>query len=270
MSTAVELHVEEYGAGDPAIVLVHGFAGSARNFRPQARFLRERHRVVLFDARGHARSAAPTDEAEYSPEAFVEDLARVVERTGSKRIVVGGISMGAAIALRYALRYRDSQGRRPVELAGLVLASYPPAGDAFSPSWALALADAIERDGAEAAGERYVWGGGRFDAAAAKWIRQGFLEHRPQALAAVLRRVLAVEPRVSERKKNLSELSVPTLLIAGEQDARSVETTRELEQLLPNARRVVVPGAGHILNLEKPQSFNEALRRFLSEIEVAN
>lgn len=243
-------------------MLLHGFAGSARNFRPQARFLRERHRVVLFDARGHARSAAPVDEAEYSPEAFVEDLARVVERTGSKRIVVGGISMGAAIALRYALRYRDS-------IAGLVLASYPPAGDAFSPSWALALAEAIERDGAEAAGEQYVWGGGRFDAAAAKWIRQGFLEHRPQALAAVLRRVLAVEPRVSERKKDLSELRVPTLLIAGEQDVRSVETTSELEQLMPNARRVVVPGAGHVLNLEKPQSFNEALRRFLSEIEAA-
>jgi pimeloyl-ACP methyl ester carboxylesterase len=306
LSTAVELHVEEYGAGDPAIVLLHGFAGSARNFRPQARFLRERHRVVLFDARGHARSAAPVDEAEYSPEAFVEDLARVVERTGSKRIVVGGISMGAAIALRYALRYRAQRaseasggpgGRaqraseasggpggtegalgtegplgtddRQGGLAGLVLASYPPAGDAFSPSWALALADAIERDGAEVAGERYVWGGGRFDAAAAKWIRQGFLEHRPQALVAVLRRVLAVEPRVSERKKNLSELRVPTLLIAGEQDVRSVETTSELEQLLPNARRVVVPGAGHVLNLEKPQSFNEALRRFLSEIEVA-
>jgi pimeloyl-ACP methyl ester carboxylesterase len=261
LSTAVELHVEEYGAGDPAIVLLHGFAGSARNFRPQARFLKERHRVVLFDARGHARSGAPLDEAEYSPEAFVEDLARMVERAGGKRVVVGGISMGAAIALRYALRYREAR-------AGLVLASYPPAGDAFSPSWALALADALDREGAEAAGERYVWGGGRFDAESAKWIRQGFLEHRPQVLSAVLRRVLAVEPRISERKDFLRELYVPTLLLAGERDAPSVASTSELEALLPRAQRVVVPGAGHVLNLEKPQSFNEALRSFLSGIEV--
>jgi pimeloyl-ACP methyl ester carboxylesterase len=260
LSTAVELHVEEYGAGDPAIVLQHGFAGSARNFRPQARFLKDRHRVVLFDARGHARSAAPLDEAEYAPEAFVEDLARMVERAGSKRVVVGGISMGAAIALRYALRYRDT-------LAGLVLASYPLAGDAYSPSWALALADAIDSEGAEVAGERFVWGGGRFDAESAKWIRQGFLEHSPKALSAVLRGVLAVEPHVAERKNILRELRVPTLLLAGARDAPSVATTSELEQFLPTAQRIVVPDAGHVLNLEKPQSFNEALRGFLSEIE---
>jgi pimeloyl-ACP methyl ester carboxylesterase len=259
LSTAVELHVEEYGAGDPAIVLLHGFAGSARNLRPQARFLRDRHRVVLFDARGHARSAAPEDPNEYTPEAFVADTARIVERAATKRIVVGGISMGAAIALRYALQY-------PSSLVGLVLASYPSAGSASS--WALALADALDGEGAEAAGERYVWGGGRFDDESAKWIRQGFLEHRPRALSAVLRQVLAVEPVVADREEALRAFTVPTLLIAGERDAPAVESTRALQAALPNAQRVVVPGAGHVVNLEKPESFNEALRRFLSEIEA--
>lgn len=261
MSTAVELHVEEYGAGEPAIVLMHGFAGSARNFRPQARAFRERHRVVLFDARGHARSVAPEDPEQYTPDAFVEDLRRIVERTGGARPVVGGLSMGAAIALRYALRYQSA-------LSGLVLASYPPAGDASSPPWSVALADAIEHDGAELAGERFVWGGGRFDTESAKLIRQGFLEHRPSALVAVLRRVLAVEPNVRERATELRALQVPTLLVAGERDLASVETSFALSELLPAAKRVVVAGAGHVVNLEKPESFNEALRRFLSEIEA--
>jgi 3-oxoadipate enol-lactonase len=261
VSTAVELHVEEYGAGDPAIVLVHGFAGSARNFRPQARFLRDRHRVILFDARGHARSAAPDDADEYTPDAFVADLKTMVERTGSSRVVVVGISMGAAIALRYALRYPES-------LVGLVLASYPPPGDASSPSWALSLADALDTDGPESAGERYVWGGGRFDAESAKWIRQGFLEHRPHALSATLRRTLAVEPAARDRAEALRSLKIPTLLIAGERDIPSRETTRVLAELLPNARSVVVPDAGHVANLEKPESFNAALRGFLSEIEA--
>jgi pimeloyl-ACP methyl ester carboxylesterase len=260
VSTAVELHVEDYGAGDPAIVLMHGFAGSARNFRPQARFLKERHRVVLFDLRGHARSGAPEGDAEYTPDAFVADLARVVERTQSRRVVVGGISMGAAIALRYTLQY-------PTTVAGLILASYPPPGDASSPSWALSLADSIEREGMEIAGERFVWGGGRFDAEAAKWIRQGFLEHRPHALVAVLRSVLAAEPNVFDREKKLRALTVPTLLVAGERDVASVASTAELAALLPHATRVIVPGAGHVLNLEKPESFNEALGRFLSGIE---
>lgn len=214
--------------------------------------------MILFDARGHARSAAPNDASEYTPDAFVMDMARMVERAAAKRVVVGGISMGAAIALRYALRYPDS-------LVGLVLASYPSAGSAST--WALELADALDREGSEAAGERYVWGGGRFDAESAKWIRQGFLEHRPEVLSSVLRQVLAVEPAVADRAEALRKLTVPTLLVAGERDTPSVESTRALMDVLPHARRVVVPGAGHVVNLEKPESFNEALRDFLSEIE---
>ena len=240
-------------------MLSHGFAGSARNFRPQARFLRDRHRVVLFDARGHARSAAPIDPDEYTPDAFVSDMQRMVERARAASVVIVGVSMGAAIALRYALRYPDT-------ITGLVLASYPSAGSASS--WALSLADALDREGAEVAGERFVWGGGRFDAASAKLIRQGFLEHRPEALSLVLRRFLAIEPAPAERKKDLAALRVPTLLVAGERDVPSVESTRALAALLPVATHVVVPDAGHVLNLEKPESFNEALSHFLSGIEA--
>ncbi len=260
MSTAVELHVEEYGAGEPAIVLLHGFAGSARNFRPQARFLGSRYRVVLFDARGHARSAAPEDDREYEPDAFVDDVRRVLDRAGARRVVLGGISMGAAVALRYALLYGSS-------LSGLLLISFPPSGNQSPTSWALALADAIDRDGPERAGEDLVWGGSRFDAESAKWIRQGFLEHRPHALSAILRKVVATQPALAELAPSLRELTVPTLIVAGENDAPSVAMSLDLERHLPASRRVIIRGAGHVVNLEKPESFNSALGDFLSEIE---
>ena len=93
MPSAVALHVEQYGQGKPTIVFLHGFAGSARNFRPQARHLRDRHRVVSFDLRGHARSAAPSDMNEYAPEAFVEDVDRVLHEVAETECVLGGISM---------------------------------------------------------------------------------------------------------------------------------------------------------------------------------
>jgi pimeloyl-ACP methyl ester carboxylesterase len=80
--------------------------------------------------------------------------------------------------------------------------------------------------------------------------------------------VLATEPSVASRTDLLRSLRTPTLLVAGERDAASVQTTLELEAALPRARRVVIRGAGHIVNLEKPESFNEALRDFLSEIEA--
>src|SRR3989442_9959431 len=92
-NTLPALHVEAEGDG-PVVVLGHGFGGSARNFLPQARALRDRYRIVRFDARGHARSGAPAEAAAYTPEAFVADVGRVLDQVGAARAVVGGLSMG--------------------------------------------------------------------------------------------------------------------------------------------------------------------------------
>jgi pimeloyl-ACP methyl ester carboxylesterase len=238
---------------------MHGFAGSARNLRPQARFLAQRHRVVLFDARGHARSPAPPSDADYTLSKLVEDVHRLVMIEEAHGVVLGGISLGAAVALQYALVH-------PRTLRGLVLASFPPARDASR--WASTLADAIEQRGLEQAGEELVWGGGRFDAEAAKWIRQGFLEHSPRALVATLRGALANRPDPSEHADALGELLVPTLLIVGERDAPAVGASRELARLIPGARLAVIAAAGHVTNLEKPEEFNRLLDGFLSEIEA--
>jgi 3-oxoadipate enol-lactonase len=261
VTSKVTLHVEEYGSGDPTVVLLHGFGGSARNFRPQARFLALRHHVVLFDARGHARSEAPEEPSEYAPDAFVGDVHDVIAQASSKRVVLGGISMGAAIALRYALAYPDS-------LAGLILASFPPGGDHSAASWAVGLANAIESRGLDAAGSSFVWGGTRFDADAAKWIRQGFLEHRPSALVATLRQVLAEQPAVASMERELSALRVPTLVIAGEEDSLALAGSRDLARLIPGASLALIPGAGHIMNLQKPELFNSVMSKFLCGIEA--
>src|SRR5262245_11016715 len=158
------LHVETAGAG-PTIVLAHGFAGSARNFGPQSRALRDRFRVVRYDARGHARSEVPSDAAAYTPDTFADDMGRVFDGTA----VVGGLAMGAAVALPFALA-------RPERVRGLVLAAYPAgreSGEGISSHW-MELADAIERDGLEAAGARFIWGPkSGLDAAAARLVRQG-------------------------------------------------------------------------------------------------
>src|SRR5437762_3326753 len=86
MSAEPRLHVEVEGSG-PVVVLAHGFGGSARNFLSQARALRDRYRIVRFDARGHARSEAPAEESAYTPEAFVADLGRVLDQVGARAAV---------------------------------------------------------------------------------------------------------------------------------------------------------------------------------------
>src|SRR5262249_53242969 len=143
------LHVEREGDG-PVLVLAHGFAGSARNFGPQARALRARFKVIRYDARGHARSEAPDDPSAYTPETFAGDLGRVID---APTAVVGGLSMGASTALRFALAHPD-------RVRGLVLAAFPAGASAARgiSAQASAFADAIERDGLEAAGGRLAWG----------------------------------------------------------------------------------------------------------------
>ncbi len=249
----VRLHIDARGDG-PAVILAHGFGGSARNFLPQARALAGNYRVVVYDARGHARSEAPADPAQYAPECFVEDLLGIVERTGEERVVVGGLSMGAGVALRFALAH-------PERVRGVVLAAFPPASVG---SWATAFADAIDAGGVEAAGSEFVWGERtRFDPEGARLIRRGFLEHADHALASTLRQLLSVQPALGSLAPSLARLDVPALLIVGRRDQKSLSASEELVRLLPDARLVVVPDAGHVVNLANPAAFNSALQSFL-------
>jgi len=255
---APRLHVESSGAGE-TLVLAHGFGGSARNFRPQARALAGRFRVITYDARGHARSFTPERAADYTSKCFVADMARVLDQVGAAGAVVGGLSMGAGVALQFALAH-------PERVRGLVLASFPAGGGRGIAGHALAFARALDEEGLLAAGERFVWGAGSgLSERDAALVRQGFLEHRPHALAHTLRELLATQPSVEELAPALRALEIPALLIAGEHDEASVEASRALAQALPRVRLVVVPGAGHVVNLQRPAEFNAALLAFLDE-----
>jgi len=257
-SREVALYSTVEGSG-PTLILGHGFGGSARNFRPQSRALRDRCRVVLHDARGHARSEAPPDAASYSPDRFVADVARLLDDAGAATGVVGGLSMGASIALQFALAH-------PERVRALVLASFPASssGAGFARS-ARAFADCIDREGLPAAGERFVWGAASgLDERGAALVRQGFLEHPPFAHAHILRELLASQPSVETLAPELRRLPVPTLVIAGARDHASIGPSEALAATLPNAELVLLPEAGHIVNLETPTSFNHHLQQFLT------
>ncbi len=256
MTSAVALHIEQHGRGRPTVVLLHGFAGSARNFGPQVRFLREHHHIVTFDLRGHARSEAPEDPSAYEPQAFVEDVGRVLQEVNAETCVLGGVSMGASIALRFALA-------QPSAVRGLLLASFPPKGDASTSSWAMRFANALDERGSESAGEEFVWGGARYDAAAARLIRQGFVEHSPHALASILRRTLAVMPSVDEID-GLKKIDVPTTIVVGENDTPSRGPSTALADAIHGAELIVMPSIGHVVNLENTNGFNAITAKLLS------
>lgn len=254
-SGGVALYAERWGDAGPCLVLGHGFGGSARNFRPQARALAATHRVILFDARGHARSDAPAAPEAYRPERFVEDLAAVLDAAGAERAIVGGLSMGAGTALRFALEHAE-------RVAALVLSAFPRAVDepAHAP-WAHAFAEAIERDGIESAGRATLWG--RFDEKTADLVRRGFVEHRAHALVSTLRELIAVQPAPAGMP-GLDAIRAPALVIVGSEDGASLGPCRELARRIPGARLVEIAGGGHIVNLTHPVEYNQALLGFLA------
>jgi pimeloyl-ACP methyl ester carboxylesterase len=257
----VRLYTETFGERqNPSIIFCHGFGGSARNFRPQARALQAHFRVTLFDLRGHARSPAPEGAAAYRNSVLLEDLDELLESEALPTILAG-LSLGAKLALDYALS-------NPARVRALILASYPSSGELETRrAWALDFARTIEERGLDAAGAEFVWAEqSRFDAQGARLIRQGLLEHCPQALAHLLREVLASSPSPQTLAPLLRACRIPACVIAGMDDAESREPSRQLATLLGNAELHEIAGAGHVVNLTHSAQFNQILFSFLAQL----
>ena len=251
------------GSG-PEVVLAHGFAGSARNFRGLIRALSPDFRVLTYDARGHARSPAPHDPQAYSMDLLVSDLLGLLDGEGmTSPVVLGGLSMGAATALQFARMY-------PNRVRALVLISYPlgTGGSTGLSGQALEFAQAIEDVGVEAAGEKFVWGpGSGTSREMGKQVRAGFLEHSAQGLAGILRGVISKWPAPMELGSELEE--IPVFVISGEMDPDSRRASELLVGQNHHIQTKVIPGAGHVVNLSQPVSFNSAFIDFLHRLPDA-
>ena len=106
----------------------------------------------------------------------------------------------------------------------------------------------------------------RFDAKAAGFIRQGFLEHPPHALVHTLRQLLVTQPPIEALAPGLGKLELPVLVVVGADDAEARAAARVLAEHVRNLRLELVEGAGHVVNLAAPTAFNAALREFLTEM----
>src|SRR5437868_14150421 len=100
----VRLYYEEHGAGSP-LVLAYGIGGNADLWDTNRDALAARHRLVLWEPRGHARSESPDDPAKYSFARWALDLKAVLDHLRIRKAHVGGLSLGAGIATRFALRF---------------------------------------------------------------------------------------------------------------------------------------------------------------------
>lgn len=246
------------GEGATALVFLHGIGGGKEIWQPQLDFFVERgFRAVAWDMPGYGLSPMLPH---YSFATFAAALARVLDAVTSTRIVLVGHSMGGMIALEAAARY-------PHRLAGMVLACTSPAFGKKENAWQQAFIRARTRPLDE--------GKTMLDLARAlvpTLLGPEADPHARRLAVGVMSRVppdtyrAALEALVQfDRRDVLPTICVPTLALAGEHDHTApADVIERMAKLMPDARYLCIPHAGHLGNVEQPAAFNQAVLDFVS------
>jgi 3-oxoadipate enol-lactonase len=251
------LFYELAGAG-PTLTLIHGFSLDTRMWDDQYATLAERYCVLRYDVRGFGRSAVPGT-ARYS---HAEDLHALLKYLEIEHTALIGFSLGGGIAISYALA-------NPAVVDVLIVAGCLLPGRRLSAELGASF--------------RAIWSAGRtlgVAAARERWLRHALfvlIQARPEQNARFTQIVSEysgwewanndpqrdLEPAPAQR---LGEIRARTLAIVGEHDLPNFHAIADLIQRdVPGARRVVLPGAGHVVNMEAPQRFNQLVLDFLAE-----
>ncbi|MEZ4859833.1 MAG: alpha/beta fold hydrolase [Caldilineaceae bacterium] len=253
-----ELYYETLGEGSP-LILIHGGQLDRRMWDEQFRVFAQSHRVIRYDVRDHGLSKCPA-----GAYAHHEDLQGLLEHLQIGQATLMGLSLGALIAIDFALVHPDKVNALLLVSPGLsgyaapseqVLANHAQmikaweAGDMesvveyFLRSWVdgpqrtQAQVDALVRE--------------RVRSMALERIIQGPSEGEPQPLT----------PPALDR---LGEIHVPTLVVVGDLDMPDILAIAEiLVGGIATAERTVMPGVAHMANMEHPAEFNQLVQDFL-------
>jgi pimeloyl-ACP methyl ester carboxylesterase len=259
-------NVIELGAGPP-LLLVHGLSGCWQNWLENIPHFARTHRVIVMDLPGFGASEMPREPI--SIPGYARFLEALCDELAIDAATVVGNSMGGHIATELAISF-------PQRVERLVLVS--AAG---------ITTEHAHRDG--------VMAGGRIIAALAtraaarhealarrpglRRLALSFVTRHPDRLSAGLAREMmqgagkpgfmpALEAVISYRlSERLPQIACPTLIVWGEDDhVIPVRDAARFEQLIPDARAVVLPDTGHMAMLERPERFNALLEEFLAEL----
>jgi pimeloyl-ACP methyl ester carboxylesterase len=253
------LYYEEVGDGYP-LALNHAGVADHRMWDAQVAAFAPRYRVIRYDARGFGRSS----DAE-GPFSYHQDLRDLLAYLGVARAHVLGLSLGATTAINFALAY-------PEMVSALVVAAGGVRGTEPSPllreTWeqvdALVAAGQVE-EANELELRLWVDGPGN----PPDRVDPGVRERMREWNLATLTRGEGQPPQPLDppARDRLGEIGVPTLVIVGDQDVPDVqETSAFVAAQIPGARRVVIPGVAHMINLEKPAEFNRLVLEFLDGV----
>jgi len=247
-------------------VLVHGFTGSSDDWREHLPELGTLGPTVALDLRGHGDSTNLGDEAAYTLDHLVQDLAAALTELGIERCDLLGHSMGGMVALRFALE-------QPDRLRSLVLMDTSDSAMRLASPGEFdklvqfvkargvdALLHVMRRRSTEDRPAAVLAYAARVGSEAA-WSR---IEAKLRAMdpAAYVGFARALSQQVSVRDR-LGEITCPALVMVGDQDTDFLEPTESMARGIPNAQKVVIADAAHSPQLENPEAWSKAIREHL-------
>lgn len=256
---SISLAFNDLGTGLP-LVFLHAFPLNRTMWVDQEKALSTQFRVITIDLRGHGESDAPL--WHYSLDQAADDVCGLMDHLSVQQPILVGLSMGGYIALAFYRKYAE-------RVKGLVLADTRAQADTEDGKRArFEMAQTAYKQGPSAIADIMI----------PKLLSPGTIQTRPELVQRVRGMIegnqvsgiagdlmaMAARP---DSTPLLQRISCPTQIIVGELDVPTPPAdARLMSEKIPNARLAVIPGAGHLSNLEQPELFNESIRSFGSNL----
>ncbi len=265
----VKLYVEETGQGFP-VIFVHEFAGDHRSWEPQVRHFARRYRCITYNARGYPPSDVPEDPARYSQARACADIKAVLDHLGIAQAHIVGLSMGGFATLHFGLTFPETA--RSLVVAGCGYGAERDRNAQFRAE-AEAAAESLKHDGMATFAASYSLGPTRVqfqnkDPRGWQEFADMLAEHSAKGSALTQLGVQRERPSLYDLEDKLRALSVPSLIVTGDEDEPCLLPGVYMKRTIPGAGLVVVPKTGHTVNLEEPDAFNRMLAEFFDLVEA--
>ncbi len=239
----------------PWLILSNSLATNLHMWDGTAADMNDAYRVLRYDQRGHGETEAPP--GRYKFETLVADVIALMDALGIERAHWCGISMGGATGMLAVQKHPDRFNRLAIcDTPGM-------ATPAVAEQWEARIANA-QKNGMQAELESTI----------NRWFPPETVKANPPHLD-ILRRMILATPvngfcgcsaALAEHnfRAGMKTVKNPILYMTGEKDAHNATIMAEMQRELPSAKLVILPGAGHISNMDRPAAFTKALREFLA------
>ncbi|OAS24407.1 alpha/beta fold hydrolase [Paenibacillus oryzisoli] len=256
-----EYFVQDQGQGAP-VILLHGFPLDHRMWHSQMETLSAQYRVLTPDFRGMGQSDVPVTPMSLTQ--YAQDILALMDELRIEKATLGGFSMGGYVAMAL-------MRLAPERFSALILANTRPEPDGQEGRKnRMNMAVSLYEKGAAAAR----------DAMMPKLVTTATIQEQPQLIDNLKMIMDSMPPEGlvhasiamafrADSVDLLPTISVPTLVIAGEQDAIAPpDVMKSMADQIPGAKFHVIPSASHLTPMEKPEAFNELVLAFLKEVSL--